>query len=61
MKAAEIVVAGLGLLAALAGLLFFRRASSDASGDSGATLLGWVFSFVAVVLLLIAAAGVGWP
>jgi len=57
---AFIAVASLALLAALIASLWMRRGEWDAAGSSGATLLGVVFAFVAVVLILVAVAGGLW-
>jgi len=54
---AGIGISALALLAALFGSVWIRRAEVDSAGDSGALMLGLVFAFVAVVLILIAVAG----
>lgn len=54
---AGIALSALALLAALFGSVWMRRAEWDTNGDSGALLLGLVFSFIAVVFILIAVAG----
>lgn len=52
-----IAVAALGLLAALIASVWMRRSDWNGGGDTGSLLLGLVFSFVAVMLILIAVTG----
>ena len=54
---AEILLAILGIVAAVAGVSFLRSSHDEGDVQSATTLLGWVFCFVAVMLILIAVAG----
>lgn len=47
----------MGLLAALIASVWMRRGDWNGGGDTGSLLLGLVFSFVAVMLILIAVTG----
>lgn len=52
---AAIALASIGLLAGLIGSLWLRRGELEINGESGSMLLGLVFCFIAVVLILVAA------
>jgi len=58
---AEILLALLGLVAAAAGVWFLRHSQSEGDVQSATPLLGWVFCFVAVMLIGIAVAGMAAP
>jgi hypothetical protein len=52
---AAIALASIGLLVGLIGSLWLRRGELEVNGESGSMLLGLVFCFIAVVLILVAA------
>lgn len=54
-----IALVSVGLLVGLIGSLWLRRGDIEISGESGSMLLGVVFCFVAVVLILVAAGKLG--
>ena len=52
---ALIALIAIALLAGLVGSLWLRRGELEINGESGSMLIGVVFCFVAVVLILVAA------
>lgn len=50
-----IALASVGLLVGLIGSLWLRRGELEINGESGSMLLGLVFCFIAVMLILVAA------
>ena len=54
---AVIALIAVSLLAGLAGSAWLRRGELEFNGESGAMLLGLVFCFISVILILVAAAG----
>lgn len=54
---AAIVLSAVALLAALFGSVWLRRAEWDSNGETGALLLGLVFSLIAVILIVLAVVG----
>ena len=56
-----IALFALALFAAFIGSVWVRRGELEVNGESGAMLIGLVFCFLAVVFILVAAAGNLWP
>lgn len=56
---AVIALVSVGLLVGLIGSLWLRRGDVEINGESGSMLLGVVFCFIAVVLILVAAGKLG--
>lgn len=56
---AVIALVSVGLLVGLIGSLWLRRGDIEINGESGSMLLGVVFCFIAVVLILVAAGKLG--
>jgi hypothetical protein len=56
---AVIALLSVGLLVGLVGSLWLRRGDIEGNGESGSMLLGVVFCFIAVVLILVAAGKLG--
>ena len=52
---AAIALASIGLLVGLIGSLWLRRGELEINGETGSMLLGLVFCFISVVLILVAA------
>jgi len=52
---AVIALIAVALLAGLLGSLWLRRGDLEGNGESGSMLLGVVFCFIAVMLILVAA------
>jgi uncharacterized protein YybS (DUF2232 family) len=50
-----IALASVGLLVGLVGSLWLRRGEIELNGETGSMLIGLVFCFIAVVLILVAA------
>jgi len=50
-----IALASVALLVGLVGSLWLRRGELELSGETGSMLIGLVFCFIAVVLILVAA------
>jgi hypothetical protein len=52
---AVIALIAVALLAGLLGSLWLRRGDIEGNGESGSMLLGVIFCFIAVMLILVAA------
>jgi hypothetical protein len=52
---AAIALAAVSLLLGLLGSVWLRRSELESNGETGSMLLGLVFCFVSVVLILVAA------